>query len=129
MQHEATTHNLSTMWQWVWELKIGLPHWPILQKPSTPWLFYLYMPSVDHSVWKGTWMHTQFLNITVFLSVFFIFSLCRIGQWEYFEVRTNDKFIGLTSTQKLGHISLKSNSRTINKLKNGKFELNVANHL
>lgn len=44
-----------------------------------------------------------------------------------FEVRARDTFMGLISSQRLGHISLKSNSRR--RVKNVKSEMNDVNYL
>lgn len=79
-------------------VKVGLPHEPrelkklfieffyfILQKVLIRWLFCVYIPTVDRPMYKGIWMHFQFINITVLSRILFIFSLRHnIGQCEYF---------------------------------------------
>lgn len=57
------------------------------------------------------------------------FHLLPLPYWamRIFEVRARDTFMGLISSQRLGHISLKSNSRR--RVKNVKIEMNDVNYL
>lgn len=125
----------------VWQLKIGLPHWPEnsrncplissilvykrLQLPDYS-IYMLYVICRPHNVHRHLGAYSAYNYYWAFKDPFHLLPL---PYWAMgiFEVRASDTFMGLISSQKLGPISLKSNSRR--RVKYVKFELNDANYL